>query len=239
MDTLYWNKKSPGMIFEETIKQYYGKYLWRLVISAPGVRLLESTANTLEEALLHRREINKNYNWAGSWRTKLTDDNVDLNLIKKIQEIKLKYGSVVRFRMEEPLLQVYAENEITLKLVASELGDQYLPNICSVSGPSSSEAEEILRSGAIIRRKPTEFGYKVILKDGRYSTHTKLKILNYLDNLGDVVKLSTGCRGMLNKPYPSMWSVFFYTKDPGVTTFLTLIEPGIISNIHPLVNREQ
>ena len=236
MDILYWNKLSADIKHEDTTKQFFGKYLWRLVVLAPGARILLAKFSTIEQAMEHRALIRQNYSWASSWRKHNSIDDINIDLLKDLQTVKTKYGSIIRTRIEEPWMQIYSEDEATLKLIAEEFDPAFRANFISVSGPADSEAEELLRSGAIIRCKDIEFDYKVILKDGRYNKETKQRMLQYLDGLGNDVKLSKGCREMLLKTYPSMWNVFFYTKDPKIVTFLNLINPGIVSNIHKLVH---
>lgn len=240
MDISYWNNLSSKIRHEETTKQFFGKFLWRMVIDAPQARVLLYKHPSLEEAIEHRQSINRGYiAWTGNWRKIANNDVADVELLRTLQGIKAKYAAVIRTRIEEPSMQIYSHDEATLKLIAEEFGLEHRDNIVSISGPTNSDVEEILLSGAILRRKETEYNHKVILRDGRYTREVKQQILHYLDGLGDVVKLSSGSRTMLNKQYPSMWNVFFYTKDPKVTTFLSLIEPRIVSNIHPLVNLKE
>ena len=80
------------------------------------------------------------------------------------------------------------------------------------------------------------YRFKIILKDGRYDTDTKQRILNFLQNMGEEqVSVTRGTCEMLAKPSGFIWNCYFYTNDPGVNVFLNLISPGIISNCHELV----
>lgn len=237
MDTSYWNSIKSNIELQDTTKQFFGKYLWRLVITAHCGRLLLSKAS-LEDALDHRKTLTAHYktNYSSWWNTRHNDgiDNVDLDLLHSVQQIKTHFGSRIRTRIEEPAIQFYATDELTLKQIASMLDNQDC--IRSVTGPASIAEETMLLAGSILKRAPTEYSHKVILRDGRYGSDIKMQILSYLDSLGDAVKLSKSSRDMLTKPYASMWNVFFYTNDPQITTFLSLIEPTIISNIHKLIH---
>lgn len=219
------------MHFQTTTKQYYKKYLWRLEIYAEGGRLLDYHIYNLAEALDHRLAVTKYWHYHRSIGNTL--QNANLELLGIVRDIKLEFTGRIRTRIEEPNIQFYAEDEETLKAIAERLE----PKSCIVSITSPTPGTEtLLTSGAIIARTPVEYRYKVIFRDGRYSTEIKQQILSYLNGLGDAVKLSQGCRAMLDKAFPSMWNVFVYTNDPAITTFLSLIHPNIISNIHELVN---
>ena len=94
----------------------------------------------------------------------------------------------------------------------------------------------MLNSGAIIRKTDIGYSHKVILRDGKYSPEIKRKILNYLETLGDeTVRLPKSCYEMLAKSTSFVWNLYFYTNDPAITTFISLIEPRLVSNIHKIV----
>jgi hypothetical protein len=111
----------------------------------------------------------------------------------------------------------------------------YKSNVEEINGPVNEAEAGILLSGAIIKRNPSEYQYKVVLRDGRYRVEAKQQVLTYLENLGDQIKITPKCQEMLSRPYPSCWGVFFYTNDLGVATMLRLIDPDIVGNIHEIV----
>jgi len=234
MDTLYWNNLDPKIVFDSTVKQFYNRYLWRMVIRAEGGKLLDSKNTNLSEALDNRIQMAKFYN-PGSWyhRGQLTPLQVDLELLESVRTIKTNFAGQVKTRVEEPRIQFYASNEHTLKNIAKNLSNRLC--IESITGPNS-DTVSFLESGAIISRVPITYNYKIIIRDGRYSGEIKQQLLNYLTVLGDDIKLSKTCRDMLNRSYPSIWSVYFYAQDDKVATFISLIDPNLISNIHRMVN---
>ena len=209
-----------------------------MVIYAQAGRLLASKHN-LESALERRRNLTKSYNYAGSWyNTRHNNlDKVNINLLESVRQIKSDFGAQIRIRIEEPQIQFYAEDEATLQNIAQLLESRDC--IQSINGPSDAEAEKLLKTGAILRQSAVDYRYKVIVRDGRYSSQCKQQLLNYLTSLGDEIRLTKGCIEMLNKTYPSMWGIFFYTNDPNLVTFIHLIDPTLISNIHELVNTKE
>lgn len=235
MDSSFWNKLQPGIKTSTTVKQFHGRYLWRLVIRAEGGRLLDSKLASLEEALEHRRAVARtgyNFGKTGWFYRSANLGVVDLTLLRTVQAIKTNMSSSVRTRIEEPCVQFYTQDEDTLKTIALKIDARYIE---SITYPQP-QMVPLLQSGAIIQRTPVSYSHKVIVRDGRYPLQTKLQLLRYLENLGDTVKLSKTSKDMLNKQYESTWSVFFYTNDPDVVTFISLIDPALISNIHAMVS---
>ena len=112
----------------------------------------------------------------------------------------------------------------------------FVDHIESVSGPEDAAAESVLNSGAIIRKKDIGYRYKIIIRDGRYSSEDKHTLMTYLNNLGpDTVKVSSTGFEMLKKSTGFVWNLYLYTNDPSIAMFLNLIRPGIVLNCHELV----
>lgn len=232
MDLSYWNNLTPDIKIKPPKKQYFNRFLWRLVIHAEAGRLLESKEQDLELALNYRKQIVGQRGFY--WRQNNSNlDKVDLPLLNSIRSIKSTYNADIRIRVEEPTVQFYAHNENTLKDIVAKLTSTTC--IEEVNGPYDTNTEQLLQSGAIIRTNDIGFKYKIILKDGRYSADTKRQLLTYLDNVGDIVKLSKGTRKMLEGNYSHIWGVWFYSNSDDIITFLNLIAPSAISNIHELV----
>jgi hypothetical protein len=238
MDILYWTQLNPNIIFGHTTKQYYQRFLYKIVLYAPGGRLLDHKCSTIQAALEHRKQRNTIYNYGGSWRDKYDDHrlrDVDCDFLEVLKQLKFDLGTNVRLRIDEPNIQIYADSEDMLKQVVSRFTQDQLRFIQNITYPANDQTAKLLKAGSILTKNTPVYSHKVMLRDGRYDTQTKQQILNYLENLGDLVKVSNGTKEMLNKPYPSMWGAFFYTNDPNLTAFLSLISPTIILNIHELV----
>jgi len=184
------------------------------------------------EARRHFRQFNPGGYW-GKGPTSI--DSIDVGLLHAVRELKDNNPNV-RMRVEEPEIQFYAETETELKSLANQLAAKYNAVLLSMSGPASADTVELLKTGVIIRKKEFGYKYKIVLRDGRCEVETKQQILNYLENMGtDEVKVSPGTERMLNSKYNGFWGVWFYANDEKVTTFLELILPGCVLNIHPVV----
>jgi hypothetical protein len=236
MDINFWINCNPKIAVDHTLKKYFGKYLYKIVLYAPGGRLIDDKAD-IASALEHRQEVIKNVSKTGWWGHRFNKDldNANIELLEELKDIR-RATSGLKLRIEEPRIQIYAETEAELiDLVSTRLGKFY-HFVELVAGPSNAEAELALNSGAIIRKVNTGYTHKVILRDGRYTPEIKKSMLIYLTNLhGDVVHVSDSLTSMLTGRSGYIWNGYFYTNDPSVTTFLNLIHPNLVLNIHPLV----
>ena len=147
-----------------------------------------------------------------------------------------KTSTNVKLRVEEPRIQIYAQTEDDLVNLVLDHLQPFVKNIEAICGPANDTDAELLNSGAIIRKTDNGYSHKVILRDGRYGLDVKDTILSYLDSLQiEVAGVPNSCRNMFTKTTSYVWNCYFFTNDPSVTTFLNLIQPGIVSNIHELV----
>jgi len=202
----------------------------------PAGRLVNSKGDMVA-ALDHRKSVYKHINQSGWWgaRQNRDIDNANISLLEVLRTIR-RGSTGIKLRVEEPRIQIYATTEEELiELIITHL-QPYTSHIESISGPANAECAEILNSGAILRKKDIGYTHKIILRDGRYTTELKENILSYLTSIGpETLSISTGLIDTLSKSNPFLWNAYFYTNDPSVTTFLNLISPGLVLNIHELV----
>lgn len=237
MDTSFWIQCNPKITVEHTVKKFYGRYLYKIVMYCPAGRLIDSKGPITAE-LEHRKSIYKHINQSGWWghRQNRDLDNANVLLLDTLRTLKSN-PTGIKFRVEEPRIQIYAQTKDELVNLVLDHLQSFVGYIEAVTGPANEEDVEILNSGAIIRKTDNGYTHKIILRDGRYGAEIKETILQYLDSLQiEVAGIPKGCRGMFTKKQSSyIWNCYFYTNDPSVTTFLNLIQPGIVSNIHKLV----
>ena len=236
MDTSFWIRCNPKVTVEHTVKKFYGKFLYKIVVYCPAGRLIDSK-DPMEQALEHRKSIYKHINQSGWWGHRHNRDLAlaDVPLLETLRGIR-RSQSGIKLRVEEPRIQIYAETEDELVNLVLDHLQPFVKNIESVAGPANEAAAEVLNSGAIIRKTDNGYTHKVILRDGRYGSEVKETILQYLDSLQiEIAGVPKSCREMFVKSTSYVWNCYFYTNDPSVTTFLNLMQPGIVSNIHELV----
>jgi hypothetical protein len=194
---------------------------------------------SMPDALEHRRTVAKNINHGGWWgrRTNPDLENADVEFLTMLKEVRHDRGMGIKLRVEEPMIQIYADSDSALQtFVNTHFSANQKQYVRSISGPIDSAAEAVLNSGAIIRKENNGYQYKIILKDGRYTSEIKQNLLVYLENQGpEQVQISSSARLMLSKSTGYVWNLYFYSNDVNTITFLNLISPGIVSNYHELV----
>lgn len=238
-DSLYWTQLNPNINFEPTRKQFYNQYLCKLVIDCPCGRLINDDPVDLKFALRRRVEDSRWQNYGGSWASRHNKDldRADVALLGALIDIKKEFTEV-KFRVEEPWVQIYAATEDTLKVVAERIPVDFRTAITLIQLPESEEQAALLKENKILLspKSKVTFKYKVFLKDGNYAVETKRQVLEYLRNLGPDAQVSTGTAMMLSKPYEYTWGCFVYVNDPSILTFLNIISPNMVSQIHELTH---
>jgi hypothetical protein len=151
-----------------------------------------------------------------------------------MQGLKEKYSSV-KFRTEEPNIQLYADNIDVLKSIAQELPIVYRDNLKKIVCPENDEAIAVLTSNKILVKTVPKYQFKVILRDGQYPADIRKSVLNYINGLDELVRIPASTRRGLSKQGDWLWSGIFYTNDPNVVDFVRLISPNMIGGIYELV----
>jgi hypothetical protein len=239
MDTSFWTNINPKIEIVPTTKKYYNQYLYKLVVHAPGGRSIEvkgSIAEHIENRKIWDRQINQ-FGWWGHNKKEL--ELADTEFLHVIRDIKNNSTVKLKIRVEEPYIQFYTESVADLQSIASMDLIRFKKYSTSVHMPASKETEDLLNSGAIIKTKDLGYRYKIMLRDGKIPMETKNSILSYLNGLGpENVRVPRNLQQTLeNNKHGYLWGCYFYANDLSNVTFLSLIAPELISNIHELVVR--
>ncbi len=237
MDTSFWTKLSPNIIREATTKQYFGRYLHKLVLEVPGGRAINVKGNeSIAIYLQERMATQRTYNYAGSWGNyKLNELHQAVpDQLDALRDIKDRYRNDVKFRVEEPWMQIYAETEDMLKVIAASFEPDLQKKIRIVGSPAAG-TENLLREGKIlVNGNKTPYKYKILMRDGTYPIDIKTRVLEYLTNDEVGCKVSKGTERMFTNNSTYIWGCFFYTNDLRVITFLKLLCPDLVGKIHEL-----
>ena len=234
MDTLYWTQFNPKIEIAHTTKKYFNQYLYKLVVYAPGGRTIDS--KDIANAIEHRKVWDKDMNHFGWWGRRTRDlEDADIEFLEHIRRLKQDCNIKKRIRVEEPWIQIYAESEDALVDIINQEPILFKKYVHGLAGPENKETAEILNSGAIIKKVDNGYRYKVIIRDGFYSREVREQLWNYFNAAGESVKITAGFGRALQSPSGYMWSLYFYADDLSIITFINLISPGLITNIHELV----
>ena len=235
MDTSYWTALNPDIQQLETRKLMHGKYCYRLAVFAVGCAILRQT-NDIDRAIEFRNS-SRSYNWAGSWRrSPITTGDAD-----KLRHLRgvMTYADTalclndfpnVKIRVEEPHIQFYSTSPKELEQVARLLvyGDN--SHFTSIMMPKDSDALDNLLNGYTLRKRNSEWPYRILFRDGRYSPETKATLRAYLSNLESEIKVPPNLWTQLDKP-GWIWGGYVYVRDSGLATMLNMIDGRLVSKV--------
>jgi hypothetical protein len=228
---LLWSKLNSNVKIIDTKKKFFNQYLYKAVLNTPFCRLILSNQVDLTSEYQRRLDLSRHYNYGGSWNKKNTSTRANINELSYYQSLRLRNTDQLKFRVEEPYLSIYANDEDQLYNIVYRAGS----TVTEVHRPASESAKDILNQGDIVVKKSTDYEYKVVLREsGAISYEVREQVYNYLLGLTDTVKMTKGCERNLIERHYWFTNTYFYTKDPSVLTFLNLISPDIVSGIFKL-----
>ena len=230
MDTLYWKRLSESIQIANTTKQFYSKYLYKMVLNAPGYKSISENdiASNLSYRTLHSRTVNYGGSWYGARDTRFASE-ADLAWLELLKNLKLSNPNI-KVRCEEPKVQVYTVDETDLKQVINYIRE-YTKNILEVHGPKNDQARKLLEENKTIVAKQPKYQWKITFAEKRCDHALRKNILNYLQQLDDLVKIPKSTEEQFTRPNDWIWGCYIYTNDLGVTDMLRLIYPGLIREV--------
>jgi len=234
MDILSWTKLNPNISATTVTKRFFNRYCYKLDLEIHGSSFLRYPEVPINEQIEHRRKVNRKINFAGSWKYKTqSPDKEDIKALEYLMNNYIVNPGVFKFRIEEPTLSVYAEDEQELYDFASKLRQSVKNNrhIKRIHRPKSQAHLELLNQGYTVKESKKGFRYKVMLREGRYNYTVKQQLYNYLKNLGDEVWLPAHLKEALEKPYDSFWGSYFYCKDLSILTMMALVNPMFVRSV--------
>lgn len=234
MDMLSWTKLNPTCKVKDTKKIFYSRYLYKAVLYVPMGQIVrdDNDDSMIIEAQIAARKSNfirfgNPGTWAYSNRRKQYE-HARVDQLMYWKQNFVKHKDQLRYRIEEPLIQLYSNNEqLIYDLVAQDsaaLREIYRPN--------NNLAKLALESNQIVVSRPPEYEYKIYLREGINLTNDiRISIGQYLTNLGSEVKIPAAT--LHNFTTRKLWftNCYLYAKDNQIATFLTLMAPGIIAGI--------
>lgn len=238
MDTLFWTRLNPTVKIKSSKKQFYNKFLYKVVMKVPGSYIVRDILNddivgrAREDGIDSRvARYNKNIKARRFYGHRANKSEADEFQIEHYVDLITDNQDSLHLRYEDPWLCFYSNDLGVLKTVAS--GDK--KNLESVHGPLNQESLEALERGEVIVKRIVGYNYKVFLKEQvEIEVDTKQSIIKCLDSLGDNVKLPQHCRKSFDNPYRWSQASYFYAMDDSVLTLLNLIRPGIVQGIFKL-----
>lgn len=238
---LSWTKLNPTVNLKSTTKKFYNKFLYKVKIFCPGSRMiLLDNIDLVKERFKSRMEdvpsLRVYYNYGGSWainRIEHFRDNAKLNQILYFHSVKETYKNKLSFRVEEPNLTIYSNDEQLLYDICEKTDSLRLEE---VYGPENDECISILDKNEIILYKDNGYKFKVYLKDKWFpNAQEKHNLLDHLYNLDDEIKLPKSFIKLLGDNKVILFTGgYLYAKNESTISFLNLIMTDLIAGIYKL-----
>lgn len=235
MDTSFWKNLSPSIKVESSTKQFYNQFHYKLDIYAPGCKSIR--CENIAVDLNKRQSWVRDYKRQGSWYNKQLYKylkEADVGFLHSLGNLYYEYPDI-KIRTEEPKLSVYTTDELMLQSVAESIDPDHRDKIISVTGPESENIKAVLGKHVVLVKKPPKYKYRIWFKEKQFNHQTRMQILDYLDSLGDLIRMSDHTRESLGKQHDWIWGSYFYSNDKHVATFISLINPDIIREVSELV----
>lgn len=233
MALLDWKKINSAVHIKETKKKFFNRYYYNIKYWCPGGRIILTNLDSdIEEAIEWRRARDRSYNYGGSWRSVNQSHLMNNHQLNSMRNLKHKFSNL-KFRVEEPHVTIYSDNEQILYDLAESSLAEWNDHLISVHRPINDDVKKLLDDNAIIFKTKINYKYKFICRDGH--CENKEYIYKYLDELGDQIKVSNTVWMMLEKPSKYIWGVWFYGNEKELSYLLNIIEPNFVSNIHEVV----
>jgi len=231
MDILSWTKLNPEIQLNNVNRRYFNKYYYKLEIEVIGASFLRYPEMTIDQQINLRRNV-RTINYGGSWRRRVQmPRDQDIELLKAIILHRPAFENKLQFRIEEPHLQAYSDNEDVLYEFATITSGADTQHIKKIFRPKDDHCLDLLKQGYTISSVATEYPFKVSVREGRYNVQNKHQILNYLRSIPELVKLPEHFVSAMEKEYESVWNCYFYTQDKDICTMLALINPSFVRTI--------
>lgn len=222
-DTSQWYDLNSAIKIVETNKKFYKFYMHKLVYTIPGSYAV-ANGNSIEDV---KKIIMRTY----------PSDIVayKLSSILAFHQFYIERRSYdVRCRIERNTVSIFAKDSQTLYQLATNQLSSYIPEILSTV--TCEKTRDSLDKGFQIMKQETEYKFKVNIRDGFYKiVDDRRHLANYLQGLGDEVKITKNILSALGSSNKYMSSGYFYVKDLRVVDLIKLIAPTVIRSVQPIV----
>lgn len=223
---------NPNISVGSVNRRFFNQYYYKLEIHVTGSSFLRHPDEPIDQQIATRNRM-VNVNYGGSWRRGFQSPNLEeIRLLERIKLFKAKYEDQLKFRIEEPNLQVYAEDEDILYKFAQAICDADNSHLTTISRPKTDKILSLLKQGYTVTKKDMEYPFKVMVREGRYSKDIKEQLLKYLQGIGDdQAYLPPHFVESMSKTYESVWNIYFYVRDRSLLTMISLIHPGFVRTV--------
>ncbi len=226
MDLSQWRKLNEHFKISYTKKKFYKKYLYRLNYLVPGAYVLRIARNP--EQIYQFLIRSSKYQHTG----------LESSLVKKLSTFGnlISSNQISRMRVEGSNLAIFAESLQELYDIAVGPLHEYANSITELVTVKNAEELDLLNDNYVIAREPTDYLYRVVLRQGfRHDISARHNLAKYLQGVGQEVKITKKLLSSLSSSNKYLQGGYFYVRDPDIITMIMLITPYIVLSVEPLV----
>lgn len=224
MDLSHWYKISPNVKIVDTRKKFYNKYVYKLVYHVVGASsiIMQAEPSTFFKYRVPSRHIGK------------PDPGFSNNEYQSFLELYKEKDSRLKFRFEGHSVSIFSNDFNLLYDIARDR--LCYSQVQLISCVRCQEDLDLLDKDYIITRTPSEYCYKITVRDGIYRNMTDRQgLYNYLKNLDAEVKITKKYLEIIRGPNKYISGGYFYLKDPLLVDMVRLIMPDLIRSVHQIV----
>lgn len=239
---LSWTNLNPTVKEVDTKKKFFGIYLYKAIVHAPGCRVISAAkdSESAHELLQTRIELLRNQKYFGggyaSSRATYLEIHAKADQLQYYIDLKKKYSDEIKIRLEEPSITIYSNDP---ELLYSIVSRNYPNRVTAIHRPKNTLAKDILDRGNIISIKAKDYSFKVCLSEKVFKDLSILhNVGDYLYNLGDEIEMTKSLRRKFGANFAFFGGGYFYCKDDKIVTFINLMCPNLVSGIYRLSEPE-
>ena len=219
MVLLPWNKLNTFLDILPTKKKFYNRYLYKLTYHVVGAYLISMCKDNTFKSI------------------RGAHNPLDLEKLKVFSCVLKNKEYDLRYRSEGSSLSIFGTSEQELYDLATGRLGAFKSSLRSVTRVQSEEDLAVLEAGCIIMATPTEFRYRVAVKEGWRKRQERQNLGNYLNSIRSEIKISDFLlQGMMTQ-HKYLTSCYFYVNDPKIVSMIALVAPGVIKRVQEVVIR--
>ena len=223
MDLSQWIELNPTINIVRSTKKFYGSYPYKLTYRVVGAYLLPICKDL---DYIFKRLYN-------SVRTKPTKQ--DHATIEVFFDLYVDKSNGIKWRTEGSTVSLFFEDEQTAYGIASGALLSSVSALRSITRIQNDSDRAVIESGKIIMTKPTEYRYKVIIREGYRQMQSRQALGKYLQTIRSEIKISDKMlHGMISN-YKYFHSCYFYVNDPKIVSMIALVAPSLVKHVQEVV----
>lgn len=242
MDISYWTALNPNIQLLDTMKPMRG-CICRLGLQVQGVGFIrynltdkaldfavkKSNLMTVSRGSRKHAVIRR---MADPPHSMVCITQSDIKLLRIIRDLRHDPDNTMPSRIETPNINFYSNDPNQLRDLAEKVRYDKNQHIVSIMLPANERAKQLLQDNFVLRRRPPEFQYRIIMRGGIIGYPSKQSLLALINNFGkDELHAPPVLLTQLSNSRNYMWPSYLYVNDPRLATMVALIDSRLVERV--------